>query len=127
MASVREKIERDREEKEARYRVYRVLLDEAMRAGRAAVLEAGDGCGHPVRRGAVWLKLADGRSSFAHFVIQEHGDTWQQGNRRTGIFLAVQYEDYVKALAYAQAARDVLLGGGVDVSIETKSIDGPEE
>jgi hypothetical protein len=109
--------------REARYKEYRALLDRAVAAGVQAVHEVPAVPRGQRRRGAVWLRVADGRSSFARFVMtQDTGVTWRRGNRKMGNHAPVDFPDIRQSLAYAQAIRDVLASGGVTVTVEHSSI-----
>lgn len=121
-----------RRRKEARYKEFQDLLDEAVAAGQQAARAVPERAGQQARHGAVRVQLDDGRTSFARFIREEHeGEEdegmFRRGNRRTRNYLPVGYADYDKALAYAEAVREVLLRGGIGVSIETQYVAGPED
>lgn len=123
--TLREQIRAFKEEKEARYAEFRVLLERALGAGDSAAV------GHPARsaaqrrRGAVWVRLEDGRSSFARFLREDAVPGWKRGSRKMGNYRPVDFQDFDRAMAWGEAFAAVLCEGGVQVTVEHSRITGP--
>lgn len=122
--TLRDRINDYRKEKEERYLQYEALLGEALEAGKQAAeaAEAARQPGRSPRRGAVRVRLADGRSSFARFVRQAHPDEWKYGTRRAGTYFPVPHADYDKALRFAFAMHEVLSRGEVGVAVDAQHV-----
>lgn len=121
---LRDQIKEATLEKERRYAGYQVLVGTALEAAGQAVLDYVAVPAGQRRRGAVWVALPDGRSSFAHFLRESGDPRWKRGNKQMGTYLPVNFPDLDKALAWARAFRDVLADGEVAVTVEYRLISG---
>lgn len=107
--------------KVARYAGYRVLVERALEAGSAAMLAYESVPAGYRRRGAAWVAVDDGRSSFARF-LRDAGDARWKRNRELGSYLPVILPDLDEALACARAIGRVLTNGGASVTVEYRLI-----
>lgn len=107
--------------KRGRYEEFGKLMEKAVRAGDAA---AGSAVipGAPRERGAAWVKLADGRSTFARFARERCEGQWLRGSREMGNYLPAPFEFLDQALAWARAVGEELCRGDVEVTVGHRAI-----
>lgn len=103
-----------RAEKALRWAEFEEVLERALEAGDAAARRT-----RPDRHrmGTVWLRLDDGRTSFAWFMRSRHKDIYRRGPRRQGNYIPADYGDFRQALAWAEAAGRVLAAAGIKVTV----------
>lgn len=119
--TLRDHMREYREEKEARYEEYEVLLRNAMAAGEKA---RAHGYKYPEPAyGAVWVSLDDGRTSFARFMRAKHPGMFQYRNRQNGSCWLLNIDDYRDAMLYAIAFRNVLAEHDITVTIHGRPIE----
>lgn len=128
-SAYREYLRAYKAEKEAQYAKYQELLDEALRAGAAAAAAVPQA--ERRMRGAVWVRLADGRSKFACFAREQHGGTWRHGTRSRGTHLPASFAFLEQGRAWAREVARVLCEGDVQASWGSRAVcepaGGPED
>lgn len=107
--------------KRERYEEFGKLMETAVRAGDAAA-GAVVVSGASRERGAAWVKLADGRSTFARFARERCEGQWLRGNRAMGNYLPAPFEYLDQARAWALAVAEELCRGDVEVTVGHKAI-----
>lgn len=108
--------------KNARYEAYEKLLQNALDSGDEAARGHLPGPGAPRSRGLAWVRIEDGRDTFARFVRERHGDAWKHGTRRRGTHLPSPFDDLGQALAWARAVCETIALADVPVCVESMVI-----